>query len=131
MAVKSREEGTGKFLASYNAKTLLEKGEEYFETVDVKSQSVFGLCIYLGITKTTYYRYLESEDKEMQEAANWLATRLGAKYEADLAGKMNNPTGPIFMLKQKPFGFGDKQEVDLKGNGTFNIISNIPRPEEK
>lgn len=128
MAIKARGE-RGFILASYNAETLMEKGEEYFAVTNAKEQSVFGLCVFLGIAKTTYYRYLDSEDKDLQSVAEWLATRLGAKYEADLAGRQN-PTGPIFVLKQKPFGFGDKQDVEVKGNGTFNIISNIPRPKE-
>ena len=66
----------------------------------------------------------------MQEAARWVSTRIGKKLEFDIANKQN-PTGSIFLIKQKPFGFKDNQDVEIKGNGTFNIISNIPRPSEK
>lgn len=130
MSEQGRDE-YGRMLGKYDGKSLVAKAEEYFEKVDPKNQTVFGLCAFLGISKMTYYRYLDSEDKDLQEAAEWAATRLGEKYEVALGIRGNNPTGPIFMLKQKPFGLKDNQDVEIKGNGTFNIISNIPRPKEK
>lgn len=119
----------GRIEDPYTKEELLEAGERYFKEVDVSKQGIFGLCRYLGISKTTFYHYLDSEDKELQDAAQWIATKLGEKYEDMLA--RSNSTGTLFILKQKPFGFSDKQDIDVKGNGTFNIISSVPRPKEK
>lgn len=129
MGARQKDE-KGRFIARYTPEELIKKGEEYFETTEPKRQTIAGMCIFLGIAYNTYKNYLDSDDMELRMAAEWLATRLQDKYEMDLNTKPN-PTGPIFVLKQKPFGWGDKQEVDVKGNGTFNIITNIPRPKEE
>jgi len=120
----------GRFKGRYTADELVAEAEKYFETVDPKKWTIHGLAIHLGITKRTFYTYLDSEEKDLQDAADWCATRIGDKLEFDIANKQN-PTGSIFLIKQKPFGFKDNQDVEIKGNGTFNIISNIPRPKEK
>lgn len=120
----------GRWLGKYTGEKLVEEASKYFETVEPKRWTINGLSLALGITKKTFYAYLDSEDKELQDAADWCATRIGDKLEFDVSNRPN-PTGSIFLLKQKPYGFKDNQDVEIKGNGTFNIISNIPRPKEK
>lgn len=130
MSIKDRDE-QGKIKRRYGPEELRKKGEEYFDThPDPKEVTIAGMCLYLDMSYNTYKKYLSSDDIELREAAEWLATRLQHKYEMDLNNKQN-PTGPIFVLKQKPFGWSDKQDVEVSGQGTFNIISNIPRPKEK
>ncbi len=111
-----------------DAKVLMEKIEEYFNTTNPKDQTAAGLCIYLGICKMTYNNYKNgTQGPEIQEAMLWAQTRLENKYALDLNYKPN-PTGPIFALKQ--LGWRDNQEVDMKATG-FEIVCNVPRPEEK
>lgn len=110
------------------AEELLNKIEEYFESTPVREQTRAGLCLFLGITKETFYFYKIGErGEDFKEAAEWAVTRLEHKYELDLNLK-NNPTGPIFALKQ--YGWKDNQEVEAKVSG-FEIVCNVPRPEEK
>lgn len=111
-----------------NADELLKKIEEYFDTTPVKEQTRAGLCIFLGISTTTMVNYKSgAKGEEIKKVAEWAYTRLEHKYELDLNVK-NNPSGPIFALKQ--YGWRDSQEVEAKVSG-FEIVCNVPRPEEK
>jgi len=111
-----------------DAGELMDKIEEYFNTTEPKNQTCAGLCIYLGICMSTYKNYKNGTNgPEIQEAILWAQTRLENKYNLDLNWKPN-PTGPIFALKQ--LGWRDNQEVEMKAQG-FEIVCNVPRPEEK
>lgn len=111
-----------------DANVFVKKAEEYFETTPIKEQTRAGLCLYLGISTTLLTKYLKGEQgDEFREATEWVYTRLEHKYEADLNYR-NNPTGPIFALKQ--YGWRDSQEVEAKVSG-FEIVCNVPRPDEK
>ena len=111
-----------------NADDLLKKVEEYFENTNVRDQTRAGLCIYLGISSELMCAYKRGEKGEdFREVILWAYTRLEHKYEVDLNYKAN-PTGPIFALKQ--YGWKDNQDVEVKSSG-FEIICNVPRPEEK
>ncbi len=116
----------------YTGEELLKKVEEYFERTPQHEQTRAGMCVYLGITMSTYYKYkhgeYNGEDPKLQEAIEWACTRMEAKYELDLS-KKNNPSGPIFALKQ--YGWKDNQDVEVKGTGAIEIITNIPRPKEE
>lgn len=110
------------------AEELMEKIEEYFNTTDPREQTGAGLCIFLGISRMTYCNYKNgTAGPEIQEAIQWAQTRLENKYALDLNHKPN-PTGPIFALKQ--LGWKDNQDVEVKAQG-FEIVCNVPRPEEK
>ena len=110
------------------AEDLMAKIEEYFDTTPIKDQTRAGLCVFLGITTRTFGNYKAgSLGEAFAQATEWACTRLENKYEVDLNYR-NNPTGPIFALKQ--YGWKDSQEVDAKVSG-FDIICNVPRPEEK
>lgn len=111
-----------------NAEELMNKIEEYFNTTDPRNQTGAGLCIFLGISRTTYNSYKNGNvGPEIQEAIQWAQTRLENKYAIDLNWKPN-PTGPIFALKQ--LGWRDNQDVEMKAQG-FEIVCNVPRPDEK
>lgn len=111
-----------------SAEEFMNKVEEYFDNTDVKIQTRAGLCLFLGITKMTFYNYCNgSQGDEMREVCEWAKTRLEHKYELDL-NMRPNPTGPIFALKQ--YGWKDQQDVDVKASG-IEIVCNIPRPSEK
>ena len=111
-----------------NEKELMEKVEAYFNETPPKEQTRAGLCVYLGISKNTFLNYHKGTlGDKIAEVMDWACTRLENKYELDLNHKPN-PTGPIFALKQ--YGWKDAQEVDAKVSG-FEIVTNVPRPEEK
>lgn len=111
-----------------DAKELMEKVEDYFNETNPKDQTRAGLCVYLGICMTTFQKYKNGTlGEEIKEVMEWACTRLENKYELDLSHRPN-PTGPIFALKQ--YGWKDSQEVDAKLSG-FEIVTNVPRPEEK
>lgn len=111
-----------------NADDFLKKIEEYFETTPTPEQTGAGLCVFLGISTSTWKTYKSGEyGDDYKEACEWAATRLEHKYELALNLKAN-PTGPIFALKQ--YGWKDSQEVDAKVSG-FEVVCNVPRPEEK
>lgn len=120
----------GRYIGRYTAEEFTKRASEYFETTEQKKQNIANFCVFMGISYNTYKKYLDSDEAELKEAADWAATRLQDKFEFALSNNANS-TGPIFILKQKPFGFKDNQDVEVKGTGTFNIISNIPRPKEK
>lgn len=111
-----------------SAEELYKKIEEYFDTTPLNEQTRAGLCIFLGITKMTFHNYKNgSLGEEIAEAIEWACTRLENKYELDL-GRGRNPAGPIFALKQ--YGWKNNHDVEVKGSGTIEIISNIPRPSD-
>jgi hypothetical protein len=121
------EEKRNYFQKKYEDVTvLLEKIEAYFNETPIEDQTRAGLCIYLGISMTTYRAY--KNDNGLHEAIEWADTRLENKYEYDL-NKKNNPTAPIFALKQ--YGWADKSEQEIRGSGSFKIVTNIPRPNEE
>lgn len=110
-----------------SADALMEKVEEYFDTTEPKFQTRAGLCVFLGITKQTFYNYSQgTQGEEFKDVVEWAKTRLENKYEIDL-NLRPNPTGPIFALKQ--YGWKDNQEVEAKVSG-FEIVCNVPRPTE-
>lgn len=111
-----------------NASEFYEKVEAYFDETNPREQTRAGLCVYLGITKPTFYNYKSgSQGADFAEVAEWACTRLENKYELDL-NNGRNPTAPIFALKQ--YGWRDNQDVEVKGSGAIEIVSNIPRPKE-
>lgn len=110
------------------ADELFEKIEKYFDETPIKDQTRAGLCVYLGITKMTFHNYKNGgQGEEFAQAVEWACTRLENKYELDLNYK-NNPTGSIFALKQ--YGWKNNHDVEVKGTGSIQIVTNIPRPKE-
>ena len=110
-----------------DAEELMARIEDYFNNTPSIDQTGAGLCIYLGISRTTYTNYKNGTNgPEIQEVIGWAQTRLENKYALDLNRKPN-PTGPIFALKQ--LGWRDNQDVEMKATG-WEIVCNVPRPEE-
>lgn len=127
MKMPERDEA-GLFLKAYTAEDLKKKSEEYFESTPEERQTRAGLCVYLGISSMTLTNYMRGTDPKLKEVAEFIHTRLEAKYELALNMK-NNTSGPIFALKQ--YGWRDAQETELKGSGQFQIVTNVPRPTEE
>ena len=83
---------------------------EYFETTDENKITITGICLALGLDKSTFYDYEKREDyKEIVRQARMIVEN---SYEISL--RENGRTGDIFALKN--FGWRDKVEYEDSGN---------------
>lgn len=79
---------------------------EYFETTAENKITITGICLALGLDKSTFYDYEKREDyKEIVRQARMMVEN---SYEMSL--RENGRTGDIFALKN--FGWRDKMEVE-------------------
>lgn len=97
---------------------------EYFETTEESKLTITGLCLALGLDKSTFYDYEKREDyKEIVRQARLIVEN---SYEISL--RENGRTGDIFALKN--FGWTDKQEIDTNTQGKVTIINSLPKDDE-
>lgn len=83
---------------------------EYFETTEESKLTITGLCLALGLDKSTFYDYEKREDyKEIVRQARLIVEN---SYEISL--RENGRTGDIFALKN--FGWRDKVEYEDTNN---------------
>lgn len=81
---------------------------EYFETTEENKLTITGLCLALGLDKSTFYDYEKREEfKEIVRQARLIVEN---SYEISL--RENGRTGDIFALKN----FGWKDQVDVETN---------------
>ena len=96
----------GRPLKIDNAEELEKLVNEYFENTDEKKITITGLCLYLGLTKETFYEYARRE--EYRDILNRARLMVENSYEISL--REFGRTGDIFALKN--FGWRDKMEVE-------------------
>jgi hypothetical protein len=97
---------------------------EYFETTEENKLTITGLCLALGLDKSTFYDYEKREEfKEIVRQARLIVEN---SYEISL--RENGRTGDIFALKN--FGWTDKQEIDTNTQGKVTIINSLPKDDE-
>jgi hypothetical protein len=83
---------------------------EYFETTEENKLTITGLCLALGLDKSTFYDYEKREEfKEIVRQARLIVEN---SYEISL--RENGRTGDIFALKN--FGWRDKVEYEDTNN---------------
>ncbi len=102
-----------------------EKGR--WVEIEVPKITITDLVIYLGFAdRTSFYDY--EKKKKFAYTIKKARTFIEREYEEQLD---INPVGAIFALKN--FGWTDKAEREIygKGGGSINIISHIPRPDDK
>lgn len=79
---------------------------EYFATTDESKITITGICLALGVDKSTFYDYESREGyKDIVRQARMIVEN---SYEISL--RENGRTGDIFALKN--FGWKDKMEVE-------------------
>ncbi len=79
---------------------------KYFETTDENKITITGICLALGVDKSTFYDYESREGyKDIVRQARMIVEN---SYEISL--RENGRTGDIFALKN--FGWKDKMEVE-------------------
>lgn len=96
----------GRPLKIDSAEELEKLVNEYFEKTDEIKITITGLCLYLGLTKETFYEYAKRE--EYKDILNRARLMVENSYEMSL--RENGRTGDIFALKN--FGWRDKMEVE-------------------
>lgn len=83
---------------------------EYFKTTDENKITITGICLALGLDKSTFYDYEKREEyKDIVKQARMIVEN---SYEISL--RENGRTGDIFALKN--FGWRDKVEYEESGN---------------
>lgn len=81
---------------------------DYFENTAENKITITGLCLALGLDKSTFYDYEKREGyKEIVNRARLIVEN---SYEISL--RENGRTGDIFALKN--FGWQDKTEMEIK-----------------
>lgn len=102
----------------YDADELADKLMDYINNSDDPMIEEF--CYNEHVNKDTIYR-LEKNNERLSDAIK----RCHVKQEIlTVRGVQNgtiNPTFGIFKLKQKRFGWSDKQEVEMSGNLNLTI----------
>ena len=83
---------------------------QYFKTTDENKITITGICLALGLDKSTFYDYEKREEyKDIVKQARMIVEN---SYEISL--RENGRTGDIFALKN--FGWRDKVEYEDHGN---------------
>ena len=106
--------------------SIVELVKEFREYVDSNDDPItVGFCAEYGISSSRFYDYV----KDSEELSDILK-RATDKQEAYLIrNAQNNKINPIFSmfrLKQKQFGWSDKQEIEVSGaNGGPLLTQNI------
>jgi len=95
-----------------------KKVDEYFNTEEFVTWS--GLALYLGFESRQSLEDYKSKP-EFSYPIKKALLRIENKYEKSIEGR--NPAGAIFALKN--FGWKDRQEMDHKVEGDWNISMNI------
>lgn len=91
-------------------------GKDAVKTVWIEPPSIMGLCLYLGLHRSTFLRYgdLDGEDEENERFRNTV-TRARGRVEAYNISRLEDKSaarGAIFNL-QNNFGWAEKQEVEI------------------
>ena len=94
---------------------LNDAGEAIRVTQYVRPPSVGGLCLYLGIDRSTWQNYADRElHPEFQEITAYARMCMEAYLEEQLLTREKNVQGLIFNL-QNNYGWREKREVELGG----------------
>lgn len=109
----------------YKPEDLEQEVNEYLQACleDGKRATKPGLAVHLGISTSTYDRWIKATDKQHKKHAAILK-----KAELVMSDRLQQETNAsaIFMLKQACYGgLSDRQESEAGGNKiTIDILSN-------
>ena len=96
---------------------IAKNGKQAMETIWIRPPSIIDLCLYLGIDRTTFYRWCNPDsdpEGETEEFYN-IATRARGRIEAYLTARTedkNAARGAIANLEAN-FGWKRKKEIGL------------------
>jgi hypothetical protein len=104
---------------------LISKAYDYIESCPDVVPSVVGLCVYIGVAKTTIYRWIEENCVEFKDILGAISELQELKLiSGGLGGEFNSTITKMMMTKH---GYSDKLETDVTSNGkTLNNWSVNP-----
>lgn len=116
---------------SWTAKNLLERAEEYFKRCDSRTKTVYtqdgefeepnpipytveGLCNFLGIVQSTFWKWKKDDNNlELYEAANMLHQKIMEnRLVGALDGTQNQAFARFVLLNNDREHYRDKVEVE-------------------
>ncbi len=104
---------------------LVCKAYKYIEECPDIVPSVVGLCVYIGVAKTTIYRWIEEDCLEFKDILGAIAELQELKLITGGLSSEFNPT--ITKMMMTKHGYSDKLETDVTSNGkTLNNWSVNP-----
>ena len=127
----------------WTAKTLFQKAEQYFNQCDSRTKTVYiadgafeeenpvpytveGLCNYLGIVQSTFWKWRNSDNIELAEAAEMLHQRI---MENRLVGALDGRQNPAFarfvLLNNDREHYREKVEVEAGVSAEVASIFNL------
>ena len=90
-------------------------GESIWVTEYIRPPTVSGLCLYLGIDRSTWQNYADRRlHPELQEITAYAKMRMETYLEEQLLTREKNVQGLVFNL-QNNYGWREKREVELGG----------------
>ena len=104
---------------------LISKAYDYIGECPDLVPSVVGLCVYIGVAKTTIYRWIEEDCLEFKDILGAIAELQELKLITGGLSSEFNPT--ITKMMMTKHGYSDKLETDVTSNGkTLNNWSVNP-----
>ena len=98
----------------YNAE-LLAKAQDYIESCPDAVHSVVGLCLYIGIAKSTAYRWIEEGNAVFKDIVDTVSDLQEQKLvNSGLSNLFNASITKLMLTKH---GYTDKIESDVTSNG--------------
>ena len=111
---KYTNKGLEKAVEGYFA-SISRDEREAWEAEYKRPPTVSGLCLYLGIDRSTWRNYADPRlHPEFREVAAYARMRMEAYLEEQLLTREKNVQGLIFNL-QNNYGWREKREVELGG----------------
>ena len=127
----------------WTAKTLCQKAEQYFNQCDSRTKTVYtqdgafeednpapytveGLCNFLGIVQSTFWKWRNSDNIELAEAAEMLHQKI---MENRLVGALDGRQNPAFarfvLLNNDREHYREKVEVEAGVSAEVASIFNL------
>ena len=114
---------------------IAKNGKQAMETIWIRPPSIIDLCLYLGVDRTTFYRWCNPDGEpegEEEEFCN-IATRARGRIEAYLTARTedkNAARGAIANLEAN-FGWKRKKEIGLDEQTQRAVAMTAMTTEEK
>lgn len=94
---------------------LLTKAFEYIDSCPDIVPSVVGLCLHIGIAKSTCYRWIEEGNTEFKDIVDTVSSQQEKKLVTN--GLTNEFNASITKLMLTKHGYSDKTETDITTKG--------------
>ena len=114
---------------------IAKNGKQAMETIWIRPPSIIDLCLYLGVDRTTFYRWCNPDGEpegEEEEFCN-IATRARGRIEAYLTARTedkNAARGAIANLEAN-FGWKRRKEIGLDEQTQRAVAMTAMTTEEK